>query len=98
MTPPIGNPQNEGRFKELISILKTQTDLGRTKDGWDLGQGMPEASSSSIAAMQDEGFQVKECSNCHLILSAEYFSAGCPNCGRKDRESLEVGGPEVKHE
>jgi predicted nucleic-acid-binding Zn-ribbon protein len=74
---------------ELMGILQSQAILGRTQDGWDLGKGMPEASSSSIADMGKEDFLAEECLNCKFVSSAEFFSAGCPNCGCKDHKTLE---------
>jgi len=76
--------------EQLLSILQTQAALGRTSDGWDLGKGMPEASSSSLAKAGSEPFTGKQCLNCSFVSSGEYFMAGCPNCGSKDHDSLAV--------
>jgi len=76
--------------QEFLDILNIQSSLGRTKSGWDLGKGMLSASSNSLSAMDNENFMAKECSNCELILSADFFVSGCPNCGSKDHEMVEI--------
>lgn len=75
---------------ELVGIIRTQASLGRTAKGWDLGKGMAEVSSSSAASSQSEGFIAKDCINCGFVSSAEYFYAGCPNCGSKDHDTMEI--------
>jgi hypothetical protein len=74
---------------KIFEILQSQAILGRTQDGWDLGKGMPELSSSSIADMGKEDFIAEECQNCKFVASAEFFAAGCPNCGCKDHKAIE---------
>ncbi len=76
--------------QEFIDTLNTQSILGRTKNGWDLGKDMLTASSSSISDVEKEDFLAKECLNCELVLSAEFFASGCPNCGSKDHKDLEI--------
>ena len=74
--------------KQLLSILQTQAAIGRTSEGWDLGKGMPEVSSESLAKAKSDQFVGKQCLNCKFVASGEYFMAGCPNCGSKDHNSV----------
>jgi len=76
--------------QNIIEILDLQSKLGRTKNGWILGKGMIGASSGSIAAIQQNDLLIQECLNCEIVLSAELFSAGCPNCGSKDHNRVQV--------
>jgi hypothetical protein len=76
--------------QEFLDTLNIQSILGRTKSGWDLGQDMLTASSGSIVYVDKEGFLAKECLNCELVLSAELFVSGCPNCGSKDHKNLDI--------
>jgi len=76
--------------QELLEVFRIQSIIGRTKSGWDLGQGMLDASSGSMAYVDTDDFMIKECLNCEIILSAELFSAGCPNCGSKDHKDVDV--------
>lgn len=76
--------------QQLSDILNIQANLGRTKSSWDLGNGMLSASSDSLQKVNDEDFMSKECSNCELILSAEFFASGCPNCGSKDHTTMDL--------
>ena len=78
------------RSVELVEILRTQADLGRTQDGWDLGKGMAESSAGSIQESSNEDFLAKECLNCRYVSSADDFVSGCPNCGSKDHKTIEV--------
>ena len=75
---------------ELRQILHVQSILGRTKQGWALGKGMLDASSGSMSEVDTDGFMAMECLNCGLVLSAELFAAGCPNCGCKDHDIIEI--------
>ena len=92
-SPPLSGIIKNMDNQELISILKIQSILGRSKSGWDLGEGMPEASSGSIVDIQNEEVQLKECLNCQMILSAEFFASGCPNCGSKDHKDVQGTQP-----
>jgi hypothetical protein len=82
--------------QELIDVLKTQPILGRTKKGWDIGTEILKGYSDSIILVNQEDSAFKECLNCELVLSAELFFSGCPNCGSKDHEDVEIGEQEVK--
>ena len=79
----------------LLEILTTQSTLGRTGKGWDLGEGMLGASQTSAESSSNEGFVAKECLNCGVVLSGEFFPSGCPNCGCKDTQDFgdKVGHP-----
>ncbi len=80
---------NEGMdTQSLLDILQAQSVLGRTRKGWDVGEGMPKASESSAADAGKDGFVAKDCVNCGIVLSGEFFSAGCPNCGCKDTKDF----------
>lgn len=74
---------------EIQEILNIQSNLGRTKSGWNLGEGMLEDSSISLSEMDKEDFMAKECLNCEIILSSEFFVSGCPNCGSKDHQTIQ---------
>ena len=81
--------------KDIVDVFSMQADplelgIGRTKEGWDVGKALSEALSASMASVNDDGFSATECSNCHVILASEYFTAGCPNCGCKDTQKIEV--------
>lgn len=82
--------------QELIDVLKTQSILGRTKKGWDIGIDILKWFSDSIVLVNPEDSDFKECLNCELVLSAELFFSGCPNCGSKDHKNVEIGEREVK--
>lgn len=71
----------------LQEILSMQAALGRTVKGWDLGKNMLGASMTSSDSQQNEDFSATQCVNCGLVLSSEFFSSGCPNCGCKDTKN-----------
>lgn len=78
----------------LIDILLTQSTIGRTGKGWDIGEGMLGVSQTSVDNSSKEGFSANECLNCGIVLSGEFFASGCPNCGCKDTKEF---GAKVEH-
>lgn len=75
----------------LRSLLQLQTDLGRTQKGWDLNSGIDSLSSDSLAKSSEETFSATQCANCGFVAVSEYFASGCPNCGCKDSNPVEMG-------
>ena len=80
--------------QELMDILLTQSTIGRTGKGWDLGDGMLGASQTSADGSSKDDFVAKECLNCGIVLSGEFFASGCPNCGCKDTKEF---GAKIEH-
>lgn len=67
--------------------LQTQSDLGRTSSGRYLREGMAELSKAAVGG-QDK--PLADCRGCAFLSSSDDFSAGCPNCGCKDFDLLDI--------
>jgi hypothetical protein len=78
---------------DMAGKLRMQADLGRTRLGRDLGEGMGDVTKSTVVWLEDgaqEQKQVADCKGCGFISSSENFPNGCPNCGCHDFELSDV--------
>ena len=68
--------------ENIQRLLRIQTATARTPFGREIGEKSVELVQKTITGLQ-QGKPHHTCINCGIILLADYFPSGCPNCGAK---------------
>ena len=66
---------------QMAKWVKTQSQFARTVSGREVSE-----SCVALSKKSEGNTPLHQCKNCKIVLLANYFPSGCPNCGAKQGE------------